>query len=146
MSYRIRRIDPFWIAHPVVIAAAVVGMLLALGGYAKNNIALSIIGGVSMAGGVLAATKPAVSAVLGSLGFFGGLITFVILPNPQLADSPLFWKLVSTLFFALLYMVLMDALVLLVSALYNFFGNSVNLGGIHLEIEEDDEKVEEPTA
>ncbi|PCI40542.1 MAG: hypothetical protein COB53_00690 [Elusimicrobia bacterium] len=146
MSYRIRRIDPFWIAHPVVIAAAVVGMLLALGGYAKNNIALSIIGGVSMAGGVLAATKPAVSGVLGSLGFFGGLITFVILPNPQLADSPLFWKLVSTLFFALLYMVLMDALVLLVSALYNFFGNSVNLGGIHLDIEEDDEAVEEPAA
>jgi len=146
MSYRIRRIDPFWIAHPAVIAAAVIGMLLALTGYAKNNIALSIIGGVAMSGGVIAATKPAVSAVLGSLGFFGGLVTFVILPNPQLADSPLFWKLVSTLFFALLYMVLMDALVLLVSALYNFFGNSVNLGGIHLEIEEADGAPEEPAA
>ncbi len=146
MSYRIRRIDPFWIAHPVVIAAAVIGMLLALAGYAKNNVALSIIGGVAMSGGVLAATRPAVSGVLGTLGFFGGLVTFVILPNPQLADSPLFWKLVSTLFFALLYMVLMDALVLLVSALYNFFGNSVKLGGIHLEFEEVEDSGEEQSA
>lgn len=146
MSYRIRRIDPFWIAHPVVISAAVIGMLLALAGYAKNNVALSVIGGIAMAAGVIAATKPAVSGVLGTLGFFGGLVTFVILPNPQLADSPLFWKLVSTLFFALLYMVLMDALILLVSALYNFFGTTVNLGGIHLDIEESDEGAEGPAA
>ncbi|MFH1726334.1 MAG: hypothetical protein ABII00_17120 [Elusimicrobiota bacterium] len=136
MSYRIRRVDPFWIAHPVVIGAAVIGVILALFGYWKDFVPLSIIGGIALAGGVLAATRPAISAVLGALGFLGGLITFIILPNPQLADLAWGWKLVSTLFFGLLYMVLMDALVLVVSALYNFFANTLNLGGIHLDIEE----------
>jgi len=123
----------------MVIGLAVVGVVLALVGYSRNSLPLSIIGGLAMAGGVLTATKPAVSGVLGSLGFFGGLVTFIILPNPQMADSPIFWKLVSTLFFAVLYMVLMDALVLVVCALYNFFGASLNAGGIHLEIEEADD-------
>ncbi len=65
MSYRIKRIDPFWIAHPGVIAIAVLGVVLALVGYSKNNIAIQIVGGVMMSGGVLVATKHAVSAVLG---------------------------------------------------------------------------------
>jgi len=146
MSYRIRRIDPFWIAHPLVITAAVAGVVVALFGYTKNNVAVSIVGGIMMSVGVLVATKPAVSGVLGSLGFLGGIVTFVILPNPQLAGSPFFWKLVSALFFGLLYMVLMDALVLVVSALYNLFGSTLNLGGIHLEFEEADAAVEETPA
>ncbi|HBL15177.1 MAG TPA: hypothetical protein DD417_00030 [Elusimicrobia bacterium] len=137
MSYRIRRIDPFWIAHPLVIAAAVIGVALALFGYSRNQLPLSITGGVLMAVGVLIATKPAVSGVLGTLGLLGGIVTFIVLPNPQLADSPMFWKFVSSLFFGLLYMVLMDALVLVVSALYNLFGNTMGMSGIRVEFDEE---------
>lgn len=136
MSYRIRRIDPFWMPHPAVLAIAGVGLAVGLVGYQKANTILSLIGGVAMGGGVLVATRPAVSAVLGTLGVFGGLVTFVIMPGPQVAPLSLMWRLVSTIFFALLYMVLMDALVLVVAALYNFFGGAMNLGGISLEIEE----------
>jgi hypothetical protein len=139
MSYRIRRIDPFWKAHPAVIAVAVVGVLLALFGYSRNSIALQVIGGVAMMGGVLAATKPAVSAVLATLGFFGGLVTFIVAPSGEVSGQPMVWRFVSTLFFTFLYMVLMDALVLVVAALYNFFGTSMNLGQIHLDIEEGDD-------
>ncbi len=138
MSYRIKRIDPFWIAHPGVIGIAVLGVVLALVGYSKNNIAIQIVGGVMMSGGVLVATKHAVSAVLGALGLIGGLVTFVLLPNPELATTPLGWRLVSTGFFALLYMVLMDALVLVVCGLYNLFGGTLNLGVLELELEESD--------
>lgn len=138
MSYRIKRIDPFWIAHPCVIGVAVFGVILALVGYSKNNIAIQIVGGVMMSGGVLVATKHAVSAVLGVLGLIGGLVTFILLPNPELATTPLVWRFVSTGFFALLYMVLMDALVLVVCGLYNLFGGTLNLGVLELELEESD--------
>ncbi|MFA5139045.1 MAG: hypothetical protein WC728_07420 [Elusimicrobiota bacterium] len=136
MSYRIRRIDPFWIAHPAVIAVIFIGLILGLFGYQKGNNVLLFVGGGAMLIGVLVATRPVVSGVLGSLGVFGGLFTFVLFPNPQLSETPVVWKLVSTVFFALLYMGLMDALILLVAALYNFFGGALKMGGINLEIEE----------
>jgi len=143
VSYRIKRIDPFWIVHPGVIAVAVIGVILALIGYSKSNIAIQIVGGVLMSGGVLVATKHAVSAVLGTLGLIGGVLTFVILPNPELATTPIGWRLVSTLFFAILYMVLMDALVLVVCGLYNFFGSTLNMKDLQLDIEESDEAAAE---
>ena len=86
--------------------------------------------------GVCVATRPAVSGVLAALGFFGGLFTFVLFPNPQAAGSTVPWRLVSTLFFAAMYMGLMDALILVVAALYNFFSTTMKLGGIELDIEE----------
>jgi hypothetical protein len=136
MAYRVRRIDPFWIAHPAVIAAAVIGLVLALLGYSKGNPSLSIVGGVLLGIGVLVATKPAVTGVLATLGFFGGVVNFVVLPNAQLGGASLPWKLVSTLFFALLYTVLMEALVLVVAALYNLFAGTMNAGALELEIED----------
>ncbi|HVE12183.1 MAG TPA: hypothetical protein VNI01_02205 [Elusimicrobiota bacterium] len=142
MSYRIRRIDPFWMPHPAVLVIAAIGLVVGLFGYEKGSTPLSLIGGVAMGGGVLVATRPAVSAVLGTLGVFGGLVTFVIMPNPNLATLSLMWRLVSTVFFALLYMVLMDALILVIAALYNFFGGAMNLGGISLDIEESGDSAE----
>lgn len=136
MAYRVRRIDPFWMAHPAVIAAAVIGLVLALVGYSKGNPGLSIVGGVLLGIGVLVATKPAVTGVLATLGFFGGIVNFVVLPNVQLGGASLPWKLVSTLFFALLYTVLMEALVLVVAALYNLFAGSMGAGAVELEIED----------
>ena len=136
MAYRVRRIDPFWLAHPAGIAAAVIGLVLALFGYSKGNPSLSIVGGVLLGIGVLVATKPAVTGVLATLGFFGGIVNFVVLPNAQLGGASLPWKLVSTLFFALLYTVLMEALVLVVAALYNLFAGSMNAGALEIEIED----------
>ena len=136
MAYRVRRIDPFWMANPLVIAAAAVGLVLALFGYSKGNAGLSIVGGVLLGIGVLVATKPAVTGVLATLGFFGGIVNFVVLPNAQLGGASLPWRLVSTAFFALLYTVLMEALVLVVAALYNLFAGSMNGGALELEIED----------
>lgn len=143
MSYQIKRINPFWWAHPVVLGVAVVGLALALFGYKRGMWPLALIGAVVMSIGVLMATRPAVSAVLGTLGLFGGLVTFVVLPSPQTADLSVLLRMFSTLLFAFFYMVLMDALVLVVSALYNFFGGGMNLGGIQLEFEETAEGAEE---
>lgn len=134
MAYRIRRIDPFWMANPAVVAAAVLGLVLALFGYTKGANGMSILGGLLLGGGVLIATKPAVTGVLATLGFFGGLVNFIVLPNPQMVGQPLPWRMVSALFFALLYTVLMEALVLVVAALYNLFAASA--GAVELEIEE----------
>ena len=100
MSYRIRRIDPFWIAHPAVIAVILIGLILGLIGYQKAQTLLLAVGGGAMLIGVCVATRPAVSGVLAALGFFGGLFTFVLFPNPQAAGSTVPWRLVSTLFFA----------------------------------------------
>ena len=143
MSYRIKRIDPFWIAHPAVIAVIFIGLVVALFGYQKQNTVVSLVGGLAMVAAVVVATKPVVSGVLGSLGLFGGLFTFVFFPSPALGDTPVIWKLVSALFFAGLYMGLMDALILVVAALYNFFGGTLRLGGILLDIEESDDASEE---
>lgn len=134
MSYHIRRIDPFWNANPLILALAAGGAVVALFGYSKSNLLVAGLGAAAMGAGTLMAAKPAVSAMLGTLGLFGGLVTFVFMPNANTADMTLPFKLLSTLLFSLLYMVLMDALVLVVAALYNFFGAS--LGGIHMEIEE----------
>ena len=139
MSYRIRRIDPFWIAHPAVIAVILIGLILGLIGYQKGQTLLLAVGGGAMLIGVCVATRPAVSGVLATLGFFGGLFTFVLFPNPQVVDSSVAWRLVSTMFFAAMYMGLMDALVLVVAALYNFFSATAKLGGIELDIEESGE-------
>ena len=136
MAYRIRRIDPFWMAHPAVVAAAVVGLALALFGYSRGQAGLSIVGGVLLGIGVLVATKPAVTGVLATLGFFGGVVNFVVLPNAQLGNASLPWRLVSTVFFALLYTVLMEALVLVIAALYNLFAGTMGAGAVELDIEE----------
>ena len=136
MSYRLRRIDPFWKPSPVVLGVAGVGLVIGLFGFSRQSWLLMLIGGIALTVGVLMAAKPAVSAVLGCLGLFGGLVTFVIMPNAQMTGLAVTWRLIATVVFSLLYMVLMDALVMVVAALYNFFNDSLGWGGIHLDFEE----------
>lgn len=139
MSYRIRRIDPYWLANPVVVGVAIAGALIAVFGFFRGSVAIQIVGAVALAVGVLAATKPVVSGIFGTLGLLGGLVTFVVAPNPALqAGTSMFWRLISALFFAFMYMILMNALVVVVAFLYNAFSETFNLGGIHLDIEEID--------
>lgn len=141
MSYQLRRINPFWLTHPMVPTAVAVGGILGLIGFATTKPILAVIGGGAAGIGVLLGTKPGVSALLGSLGLFGGLVTFVFVPNANALTMNLGMRLVSAILFAAFYMVLMDALVLVVSVLYNFFAGALGLGGIRLELEsgEDEE-------
>ncbi|MFA6092141.1 MAG: DUF3566 domain-containing protein [Elusimicrobiota bacterium] len=133
MSYHIRRIDPFWKPGPVVIGLGVIGALAAAFGYARGILPVAAGGAVLMSVGVIMAAKPVLTGVLGCLGFFGGLVTFVLMPNVNTVGMSFGYKLLSTLLFTVLYMVLMDALILVVAALYNAFSSVC--GGIELDID-----------
>lgn len=134
MSYQVRRIDPYWMTHPMIPVLVVAGAIVALVGQQADKAFIAIAGLVIAGIAVLLATKPVISAVLATLGIFGGLVTFVILPQPQMVGMPIVMRLISTILFALLYMVLMDALVLAVAFLYNLFGTGMR--GISIDIEE----------
>ena len=137
MSYRVKRIDPYWSTNPILIAAAVVGAIAALALISKDMvvpaIAAAVVGGIA----VILSTQPAVSAVLGTLGLVGGLMTFVLVPNSSNASMALSMRLLSTLLFTLFYTVLMDGVVLLVAVLYNLFAGAIGLGGLSFDLEDD---------
>ncbi len=144
MSYQLKRINPFWYTHPMIPTAVVIGGIVGLVGYKTQNLIVAGIGAVVASLAILAAARPVVSALLATLGLFGGLVTFVIVPGANVMGMSLGQRLLSVLLFALFYMVLMDALVLVVSVLYNLFAGVVGLGGLRLEFESAEE--EEPTA
>lgn len=145
MSYQVKRIDPFWHNHPMIPTAIVIGGILAMIGFQRQATVLALVGAAIAGIAVVFAARPVVSAVLSTLGVFGGLVTFVFVPNQQSAGMSLGMRLLSTLLFALFYMILMDALVLVVSVLYNLFGGAVGLGGVRLELEEDAEETASET-
>jgi len=137
MSYRVKRIDPYWIKQPVLPAVAVLGIGAALALISRDQtypaVAAAVVGGAA----VILSTKPAVSAVLGTLGLLGGATTFLFVPNAQNAAMSAPLKLLSTVLFTLFYTVLMDGVVLLISVLYNLFAGAIGLGGFSLDLEDD---------
>ena len=137
MSYRVKRIDPYWIKNPILPAIAIIGVLAALALISKDMvvpaIAAAVVGGIA----VILSTQPAVSAVLGTLGLVGGLMTFVLVPNSSNATMALSMRLLSTLLFTLFYTVLMDGVVLLVAVLYNLFAGAIGLGGLSFDLEDE---------
>lgn len=135
MAYQLKRIDPFWHTHPMIPTGVVIGGICAVIGYTTGKTPVALIGAVFAGLAILAATRPVITALLGTLGLFGGLTTFVIVPNISAAGMAMPMRLVSTLLFAVFYMVLMDALVLVISVLYNLFGSTIGLGGIRLELD-----------
>lgn len=139
MSYRVKRIDPYWIKNPILPIAAVVGALVALVALQRQMTPVAIIGAVVGGLAVILATKPAVSAVLATLGLLGGLTTFLIVPNSQNAEMAIGLRLLSTTLFTLFYTVLMDGVVLLVAVLYNLFAGGIGLGGLSLDLEDEGE-------
>lgn len=143
MSYQLKRINPFWYTHPMIPTAVVIGGIVGLVGYKTQNLIVAGIGAVVASLAILAAARPVVSALLATLGLLGGLVTFVIVPGANVMGMGLGQRMLSVLLFALFYMVLMDALVLVVSVLYNLFAGVVGLGGLRLEFESAEE---EPTA
>jgi hypothetical protein len=142
MSFQLKRINPFWHTHPMIPTAVAIGGICGAMGYAKGVLALALLGGLVAGAGILAAARPALSALLATLGLLGGLVTFVIAPDLNASTYTAPWKITSILFYTLFYTVLMDAIVLVVSVIYNFFAGAVGLGGLRLELE----SIEEETA
>lgn len=139
MSYQLRRIDPFWHTHPMIPTGVAIGGILAAAGWMTNKPIVGAFGGVVAAIAILAGTRPVISSLLGTLGLFGGLVSFVFVPSLQNAGMSLPMRLVSTALFSVFYMVLMDGLVLVVAALYNLFSGVIGLGGIRLELDSVDD-------
>lgn len=137
MSYRVKRIDPYWMKNPVLPAAAIVGMLVAMVAVQRAMFPVAIIAAVVAGLAVFLATKPAVSAVLATMGLLGGLTTFVVVPNSQNAAMTAPLRLLSMLLFTMFYTVLMDGVVLLVAVLYNLFAGAIGLGGLSLDLEDE---------
>jgi len=142
MTQHLKRIDPYWHTHPMIPTGVAIGAILALVGYLKDKPVLAVVGAVIAALAILFAARPVLSAVLGTLGLAGGLLSFVVVPNLSAAGMSLGLKLVATLMFAFFYMVLMDALVLVLAVLYNLFSSTLGLRGVTLELD----AAEEPAA
>ena len=139
MTQQLKRIDPYWHTHPMIPTGVAVGAILAIVGYLKAATVLAAVGGGVAALAILFAARPVISAVLGTLGLAGGLLSFVVVPNLSAAGMSVPLKLVATLMFAVFYMVLMDALVLVLTVLYNLFSDTLGLSAVRLELEAADE-------
>ncbi len=137
MSYRVKRIDPYWIDNPILSIVAIVGISAALALITRDMTVPAIIAAVIGGAAVIASTQPAVSAVLGTLGLIGGLVTFILVPNPQNASMSIPQRLLSMALFTLFYTVLMDGVVLIIAVLYNLFAGVIGLGGLALDLEDD---------
>ena len=137
MSYRVKRIDPYWIKNPILPVVAVVGIVAAWVLISRDRVAPAVAAAVVGGAAVVLSAQPAVSAVFGTLGAVGGLMTFVLVPNPSNVAMPLSMRLVSTLLFTLFYTVLMDGVVLLIAVLYNLFAGAVGLGGVSFDLEDE---------
>ncbi|MEK7389846.1 MAG: hypothetical protein AAB036_09110 [Elusimicrobiota bacterium] len=137
MSYRVKRIDPYWFTHPAIPVAVFVGVLLALGaGFAGSHV-IAVIGAAVASVGILLATRPAITGTVMLLGFLGGLVTFVISPNAQNQLLNVAQKAMSVGFYTVFYAVLTEGALLLLSVVYNFFSAVSSLGGLSLDLEDE---------
>lgn len=142
MSYRIKRIDPYWIKNPVLPAVAVIGVLAGLVLVGMGMVLPAVIAGVIGGAAVVLATAPAATATMAAVGLLFGSTTFLLYPNPENASMSLPMKLLATVCFMLFYAVVMDGLILLFAVLYNLFSSVVGLGGIGLDLEVEEEAPE----
>src|SRR5262245_40151640 len=129
MSYQLKRINPFWLTHPMIPTGVAVGAICGVIGYVTQRFPIALIGGGVAGVAVFLAARPVVSSVCGLLGLLGGMVRFVLIPDVNLVGMSPAMRLVSALLFALFYMVLMDALVLVIAVLYNLFAGVFGLGG-----------------
>jgi hypothetical protein len=142
MTQQVKRVDPYWHTHPMIPTGVAVGGILALMGYLREATVMAVAGGAVAALAILFAARPVMSAVLGTLGMAGGLLSFVVVPNLSAAGMSIPLKLVAALMFAVFYMVLMDALILVLAVLYNLFSDTLGMSAVRLELE----VAEEPAA
>ena len=137
MSYRVKRIDPYWFKHPILPIIVFLGAALALVAGFSQKPPLAIVGALVASVGILASTRPAITGTVMLLGFLGGLVTFVISPNSQNAALSAMQKAMSVGFYTLFYAVLTEGALLLLSVVYNFFASISSLGGLSLDLEDE---------
>jgi hypothetical protein len=137
MSYRVKRIDPYWFKHPALPIAVFLGAVLALGAGFAGKAPIAILGALIAAAAILLSTRPAITGTVMLLGFLGGLVTFVISPNSSNAALSALQKAMSVGFYTLFYAVLTEGALLLLAVVYNFFAAISSLGGLSLELEDE---------
>lgn len=140
MNYRIKRLNPFRNSHPLVLAAVVLGGLAALMAYQAESPYLGGLGACVAAGAVLFGARPLVCALLSTLGLLTGVFTFILTPNANVLEMSLAMRLASAAAFTFFYVILMGALVLLVSTLYNLFSGPLGLKGIELDLKSSEDE------
>lgn len=131
MSYRIKRIDPFWFKHPALGGAAVVFGAVALYGARTGSTAALAFGAIFGAATVILATKPALSAVFASFGLLGGVLAFLAGSSAGMSPG---LRLAATAGFGVFYAALMDVAVLGVAVVYNAY-TRVGFKGLSLDLE-----------
>lgn len=78
----------------------------------------------------------AMPVVVFSLGLLGGVVTFLLVPNPQLDPMSMGHKILSIGFFSLLYVVIVSALLVFIAFLYNTLTGVLGMKGVAFDIEE----------
>ena len=78
----------------------------------------------------------AMPVVVFALGILGGVVTFMLVPNPQLDMMSVGRKLMSIGFFSLLYVVIVSALLVFIAFLYNVLTGVLGMKGVAFDIEE----------
>jgi len=77
-----------------------------------------------------------VPLVVFCLALLGGVVTFMVVPNMQLAPMGFGQKLLSVFLYSLLYVVICTAVMVFAAFVYNIFSGVLGLRGVTLEIEE----------
>ncbi len=77
-----------------------------------------------------------VPLVIFFLALLGGMVTFMVVPNVQLASMSVFQKLLSVGLYALLYVVITTAVLVFAAFVYNILTGVLGLRGVAFEIEE----------
>ncbi len=135
MAYQLKRVDPFWHTHPMIPTAVVIGGILGFIGYARQSMPIAVVGGAVAALALFFAARPSVSLVLATVGFLGGLVQYVVAPGLNASTLTLLEKIFSIAFYTVFYAALMDAVVLVLAVLYNFYAGAVGFGGIRVELD-----------
>ena len=77
-----------------------------------------------------------VPIVVFALAILGGIVTFMVGPNPQIEPMNIGQKMLSIGLFALLYVVIVSALMVFIAFLYNVLTGVLGMKGVSFDIEE----------
>jgi len=77
-----------------------------------------------------------VPLVVFCLALLGGVVTFMVVPNMQLAPMSFFQKILSVGLYSLLYVVITTAVLVFVAFVYNMLTGVLGLRGVTFDIEE----------
>lgn len=77
-----------------------------------------------------------VPVVVFVLGFLGAVVSYVVVPNEQLAPLNAWQKMMSIGLFSLLYMLIGSALLVFIAFMYNILTGVIGMKGFVFDLEE----------